>query len=147
MPAAFLRPCAFPGGCSELVSSGYCAGHQSYGRATEARRGTATQRGYGVRWRTFRVWLRNRMIAWHIVPVCGATLPGGPVTTDSECKARGLLVGANPDGSDLHFDHEPPLQPHEQSDPRAICNPLRIQLLCAACHSRKTQRDQQAGRV
>ncbi len=131
----------------ELVPSGYCSVHQSFARTQERARGTATARGYGVRWRTFRVWLRNRMIAWHIVPVCGATLPGGPVTTDSQCQAEGRLVDANPDGSDLHYDHEPPLQAHERSDVRAVCDPLRIQLLCEACHNRKTQRDQQLGRV
>lgn len=146
MPAALLRPCAYPGGCLTLVPSGFCAEHQDYRREKDARRGSATVRGYGVAWRAFRTWVRNRMIALHIVPVCGATMPGGPVTSDSQCRAQGLLVGSNPDGSDLHFDHEPPLQPHERSEQRAICNPLRIQLLCEACHNRKTQRDQQLGR-
>lgn len=130
-----------------LVPSGYCSEHQSFGQTQERARGTATQRGYGAEWRAFRTWLRHRMRALHIVPVCGATLPGGPVTSDSLCRAQGLLVGSNPAGSDLHFDHEPPLQAHERTEQRAICNPLRIQLLCEACHNRKTQRDQQLGRV
>lgn len=145
MPSAFLRPCAGPR-CSALVPSGYCSECQPSSRQYERERGTSTQRGYGVRWRAFRVWLRGQMIAKHIVPVCGATLPGGPVTSDSQCRQAGLLVGTNPDGSDLHFDHEPPLQPHERADARAVCDPRRVQLLCAECHNRKTQRDQQRGR-
>lgn len=141
MPAALLRPCAFHG-CPALVPSGYCLEHEGESHRTDVRRGTATQRGYGVRWRAFRIWVRNRMIALHILPVCGATLPGGPQTTDSLCRAEGRLVGQNADGSDLSLDHEPPLQPHERHDTRAVCDPRRVQFLCRECHARKTARQQ-----
>ncbi|MGE0450855.1 MAG: hypothetical protein AB7Q29_14875 [Vicinamibacterales bacterium] len=70
-----------------------------------------------------------------IAPVCGAALPDGPQTTHSRCRARGALVSKNPDGTDLHFNHWPPLQPHERGDRRAVCDPRRIELLCRTCHN------------
>jgi hypothetical protein len=76
-----------------------------------------------------------------IPPVCGAALPGGPVTEDSRCKQAGLLTFQNTDGSDLHLDHEPPLQPRERHDPAAVMNPMRLQLLCKRDHSAKTSRE------
>lgn len=144
MPAPLLRPCAAPGGCPELVPPGtpYCLEHQSYARVREQERGSPTRRGYGVRWRAFRIWVRNRMIALGIVPVCGATLPGGPVTQDSLCQQQRRLVGQNSDGSELHLDHEPSLRFEERGDARAVCDPLRVQWLCRECHARKTQREQ-----
>jgi len=42
--------------------------------------------------------------------VCGATLPGGPQTTHSVCRAEGLLTGLSDHGGGLHLNHEPPLR-------------------------------------
>lgn len=142
MPSALLRACAYPGGCPNLVVSGYCPEHEPIARAVDARRGSAASRGYDRQWQAFRIFVRNRMIALHILPVCGAALPGGPVTTDSACQAAGLLVGANPDGTELSLDHEPPLRAEERLNPRAVCDLLRVQWLCRACHARKTLREQ-----
>jgi len=86
-----------------------------------------------VDWRAFKVWFINRLIVRHITPVCGAHLPGGPKTTDSRCHAAGLLNGDN-----LHLDHEPPLRPEERVDRRAVCDPMRVQLLCQSCHAAKS---------
>lgn len=77
-----------------------------------------------------------------VSPVCGATLPGGPQTNDSQCQASGLLTFQSADGSDLQQDHEPRLTEAERRDPHAVCDPLRIQLLCRSCHSAKTARGQ-----
>lgn len=71
-------------------------------------------------------------------PQCGAALPGGPTSEDSQCKAAGLFTYNSGNGTSLHFDHEPALRDDERSDPAAVCNPLRIQLLCGECHTRKT---------
>jgi hypothetical protein len=135
MPTAPLRFCLEPG-CSNLVPSGRCGLHQ---RQANQRRGSAASRGYNALWRHFRAHFLHLLIEAHVTPVCGAVLPGGPQTQDSQCKTEGLLTGVG-----LELDHEPPLTDHERHDPRAVCNPLRIQLLCGArCHPAKTRRDQQ----
>lgn len=133
MPIAPLRPCA--GNCGSLVSKGKCS---SCARTHEQQRGTASQRGYDTYWLRFRRWLITEMVRLGILPVCGATLPGGPLTADSRCRTQGLLTFTSQDGSSLHHDHEPPLREHERSHRSAVCNAKRIQLLCAECHSAKT---------
>jgi hypothetical protein len=137
MASALLKPCAHPGGCPELVESGCCPAHQ---RAREARRGSAHSRGYTAAWRAFRGRVTERMVALDIVPVCGARLPGAPTTGDSRCQAAGLL---NP--RHLHLDHTPPLLDIERADERAVCDPMRVQWLCEACHNAKSQRERQQG--
>jgi hypothetical protein len=79
----------------------------------------------------------SHLVVANVAPVCGATLPGGPQTTDSRCRSLGLLTFYNEDGTALHGDHVPPLRDEERHDRRAVCDPLRIQLLCAACHARR----------
>jgi hypothetical protein len=79
------------------------------------------------------------LIAAGIAPICGAALPDGPSMKDSECKADGRITHRR-----LHLDHDPPLRDEERSARRAVCNPLRVGFLCASCHSRKTNREQQA---
>jgi hypothetical protein len=86
------------------------------------------------------------LVAAGILPVCGAALPDGPCTEDSVCKSLGLLTYTSDDGSSLHLDHEPQLQPHEREDPRAVCDPRRIQLLCQSCHARKNDLERSAER-
>ena len=111
-------------------------------RTSERYRGTATSRGYGTAWRVFCRTFTVNLIGLGIAPECGATLPGGPVTADSRCKAERRHTTVSHDGSDLHRDHEPPLQDHERQNQAVVCDPLRIQLLCKACHSAKTAREQ-----
>ena len=60
MPSKPLRPCLHIG-CSELVSTGYCATHKQEKVARyDKYRGTPSQRGYDTRWRNYRlVFLRK----------------------------------------------------------------------------------------
>ena len=81
------------------------------------------------------------LITAGVAPVCGAALPGGPAMTASRCKAAGLLVDRNVDGSALHVDHDPPLTREERSDWRIVCDPTRVGLLCKKDHSEKTQNE------
>lgn len=140
MPSAPRRPCPGDGGlCGELVERGRCDKHAL---VVEQQRGTATERGYDSYWsKVFRPWFRQRLIAADIAPACGAALPGGPSMGDSQCKAEGYLNAIN-----LHLDHDPPLRDDERADRRTVCDELRVGFLCASCHSRKTRREQDAGR-
>lgn len=107
-------------------------------RSRDRHRGTAASRGYGAAWQTFRPRFISLLVEAGLVPMCGAALPTGPVTTDSRCRDDGRMTLRSADGTSLHFDHEPPLAEHERTNPAAVCNPDRIQLLCAACHANKT---------
>lgn len=134
MPATLQRPCVE---CGTLTVSTRCPHHA---RVREQARGSASSRGYDAQWRRFRLWFRHQLIRRNIAPVCGAILPGGPVTTDSQCRADGRSTW-----DDLHLDHEPPLRDEERHNVRAVCNPVRVQFLCRRCHAAKTQR-QERGR-
>jgi hypothetical protein len=114
-------------------------------RLLDQARGTAHARGYDRAWLAFRPVFIARLVEAGILPVCGAALPAGPHTADSCCRAAGLLTFSNPDGSSLHLDHDPPLRDDERRDVAAVCDPQRIQLLCAACHSTKTVREAGGG--
>ncbi|MES2341659.1 MAG: hypothetical protein V4597_08275 [Pseudomonadota bacterium] len=132
MPDAPLRPCA--GGCGALVRKGRCP---TCAPEIDRRRGTASARGYGQAWIAFRPVFIASLVAAGVMPVCGASLPAGPKTVHSACEIQGLLTFASADGSSLHLDHEPPLRDEERTSRAAVCDPLRIQLLCASCHARK----------
>jgi len=138
MTEVLLRNCAVPG-CPELTASGRCEEHE---RQLEIRRGTSTARGYGVRWRQFRRVFLGLLVARDILPVCGARIDGVP-SPHSQCAGEGRLIARSADGSDLHFDHDPPLREAERADPSAVCDPRRISILCAACHNRKSQAEQE----
>ena len=138
MPLAIPRLCAAGCGARGRFPRGRCP---QCTRAVEARRGTASDRGYDAAWTAFRPQFVSMLVERGIPPVCGATLPGGPSTTDSRCKAQGLQTFQSTDGSDLHLDHEPPLTPAEREHPAVVCDPLRIQMLCRADHSAKTLRE------
>ncbi|HAM42015.1 MAG TPA: hypothetical protein DCP69_11990 [Candidatus Omnitrophica bacterium] len=138
MSDALLRNCITPG-CSELTASGRCP---NCAQQREDYRGTSTSRGYGARWRHFRPIFVRMLIAAEILPVCGARLSGVP-SPHSQCASNGRLVARSADGSDLHFDHDPPLRDQERADVSAVCDPDRITILCAACHNRKSQGEQQ----
>lgn len=138
MPSPALRPCA--GGCGQLVGRGRC---RTCANRLEQQRGSSTDRGYGQTWIRFRHWWLGELVRQLHVPICGATLDGGPVTDDSRCKVQGIDTYANADGSSLHLDHEPPLRDDERPDTSKVCNRFRIQLLCASCHSAKTERERQ----
>lgn len=134
MPSALLRSCSAPN-CPELVESGRC---QAHAREREQARGTAKERGYDARWRGLVAQFKNALIKHDISPVCGARLPGAPLTTHSRCAAEGVL-----NDRQLETDH---IVPH-RGDRRLFRNLLNLQLLCKSDHSRKTQREQQMGLV
>jgi 5-methylcytosine-specific restriction protein A len=76
MPHRPLHPCASPG-CRELVARRFCEAHAK--RATQdldARRGTATDRGYNA------TWSRARSMKLSNTPLC------------ERCEAQGLVVRA-----------------------------------------------------
>lgn len=135
MPSAMLKPCTGEVGCPELTTGGPCAKHA---RQRERFRGSAASRGYDYGWVKFKARFIQMLIARDIAPACGAALPGGPSMQDSRCKATGVL-----ETSHLHLDHDPPLRDEERSDPRKVCDPMRVGLLCRVDHNRKTQREQQ----
>jgi 5-methylcytosine-specific restriction protein A len=126
-PSILMRMCTVPG-CPALVKSGRCPQHT---RQADHHRGSAASRGYDSRWRARRQCFFNRLIALGIVPVCGARLPGAPLTDDSLCAAQGFLNQQR-----LHLDHIVPRQGPD--DPR-FWDPLNWQVLCGPrCHARKT---------
>lgn len=131
MPDAALRPCS--GGCHALVKKGRC---QDCSRKTEQVRGSAWQRGYRTNWNRFRTVTFPAMLAdIGLLPTCGAALPDGPQTKDSQCKAQGYF-----NADRLQLDHEPPLRPEERDEDAKVCDPKRVQYLCYDCHRRKTKR-------
>lgn len=131
MPAVLLKACTYPGGCPELTEGGPCPAHA---KVREARRGSASARGYGHQWRQFRDDFKQLLIAARIMPACGAALPTGPDTKRfSQCVAHGWLTA-----NELELDHEPPLADAERANPAAVRDPTRVGFLCHACHSRKT---------
>jgi 5-methylcytosine-specific restriction endonuclease McrA len=137
MPAALLKACPGDGGrCPELVTSGRCAKHQ---RAVEQRRGSASARGYDRDWQALAKRFRQRLIAAGIAPVCGARLPGAPVTSHSQCRAQGHLVDDSAHrrryGVGLHTDH---IVPHRGNEALRL-DLLNLQLLCKPEHDAKTR--------
>ena len=71
MPRRAARPCSVPG-CPELIrgKGRFCAQHQAeeYARQ-DARRGSATRRGYGTKWRRIRARFLAR---YPTCKTCGA---------------------------------------------------------------------------
>lgn len=132
MPTLPPRLCA--AGCGARVSQGRCA---ACAQAKGLRRLTSTARGYGSAWRRFRRAFVSSLIAGGTLPACGARHPDAPPTQDSRCLGQGYIQGSSADGSDLHLDHDPPLEDWERDRPDRVCDPLRVQLLCAECHARK----------
>lgn len=112
MPYAPARPCSEPG-CPGLTThrKGRCATHLRLRNAEETdRRGTASQRGYGAKWRKARIrWLQEH-------PLC--------VT----CDAEGRVVAATV------VDH---IVPHK-GDQRLFWDRRNWQSLCKYHHDQKT---------
>lgn len=136
MSARAFRSCPTPR-CPNLTESGPCEVCRKTRYKDVEPRGSAASRGYGASWRAFRVEFFTALASAGIPPVCGATLPNGPQTCDSQCSAQGYAAFTSEDGTELHLDHEPPLTGAERNDPTKVCDKDRIQLLCRACHSRK----------
>jgi hypothetical protein len=135
MPNAPLRACR----CGAAVR-GRCP---TCTKQQDQVRGTAARRGYDQHWVRFRPQFIAQLVHAGMLPVCGAALPSGPQTQDSQCQQHGVLTFTSVDGSSLHLDHEPPLEEWERSVVARVCDATRIQLLCARCHASKGERDAQ----
>ena len=108
MPDKPMRPCKHPG-CRTLVSDGYCDVH----RPKEAKRLTASQRGYTFRWsKVSKAYLQQH-------PWC------------SECARQGRMTTAT------EVDH---IIPH-RGDRGLFWDQSNWQGLCKRCHSIKTARE------
>lgn len=110
-----LRPCAKPG-CPDLTRASYCDTHRkAKRRASDAKRPSASQRGYDSKWRRTRVqYLRTH-------PICED--PRGCITPASDVD---------------HIDGLGPLGPkgHDNENLRSLCH---------VHHSQRTARDQPGG--
>lgn len=91
-----------------MVDAGRCERHP-YSKGDD-RRGSASRRGYGSRWRRYRASYLSRH------PLC------------VECGRHGRVMAASV------VDH---ISPH-RGDPAKMWNPNNHQALCKPCHDRKT---------
>lgn len=116
MPQKPKRHCLHPG-CPVLTSGGYCPAHRrAKEREQEARRGTATQRGYNYRWNKYSKWFLSQ--------------PGNEL-----CKLR---LDARCSGMGECVDHiKPPTSP---VDP-LFWDPANHQPSCIVCNSKKGRRE------
>lgn len=111
MPQSLPRPCAHPG-CPGLTRERYCPQHKRQtNQIYDRERGTASQRGYGTRWRR----LRQAFLSAH--PLC------------EECQREGRVTPAT------DVDHRLPKRRGGGDDES------NLQALCHAHHSAKTARE------
>ena len=118
MPIKPARPCAYPG-CPHLTRhrSGYCEQHLKLTRRQHDReRGTATQRGYDVRWRRYRKIYLNEH------PLCALCLKKDPPVVRAAALVDHIKPVAGP-GDPLFWD------------------PENHHPLCAECHNVKTAKE------
>lgn len=100
MPAAIPKPCARPG-CPEIVTSRYCAAHQSEEyRRLDKRKGDKRQRYSTTRWRRFRAHILRKR------PIC------------QECHR----AASNEVAHIIPWDDEPELA-YDPDNVRALCKP------------------------
>jgi 5-methylcytosine-specific restriction protein A len=109
MPLRPSRPCSTPG-CGALVRRGRCPTHS---RAANVRRGSASSRGYGVRWRRYR----------------RAFLAAHPLCADCDSNNRTTLA--------VVVDH---IIAHRGWD-ALFWDPENHQALCVPCHNAKSVRE------
>lgn len=128
MPSALARACRVMG-CAHVEP---CPLH-----GYEARRGTASARGYDVRWRAFVSWYFDELYRLKVTRagLCGSRLPQAPETNDSLCEKTRAPVFAT------LVDHIIPIR--GARDPRFF-DLSNLQALCEPCHNRKRQRERRA---
>jgi len=124
MPSAPLRPCPV-NGCPELTTGGKCDVHrQQSAKVSEARRGTAQERGYTYKWSlTSQQHLRQ-------YPLCGMKDVCAYEGWRGECYEQGRTTKAT------CTDH---IIPHK-GDRHLFWDPLNRCSLCERCHNLKTSR-------
>lgn len=123
-------------GCPD--TSGDCPTHgrTAKQRAVKRERGSAAAMGYDADWKRFRTWHMRECVRLSVdrAGLCGARLPGAPLTTDSLCAQQGLIVPARV------LDH---IRPIKGKDDPGRLDPTNTQWLCDgtmsrnACHDRK----------
>ena len=113
------RPCN-PRGCPFTIRGAqrYCNRHENEAlddrRRKDARRGTATERGYGGRWQ------RERAVYLALNPLC----------KDPDTRHEGRTIASTT------VDH---IKPH-RADPNLFWDQNNWQALCKPCHDAKTGR-------
>ncbi len=142
MPSLPKRPCSFPGGCAELVSSGRCAAHQQQQAQHVERRGTTAERGYGAqhkRWR-IQVFQRDRWrcvdCGWEpeLVTIFREAEMGAP-PTDRVLEELRAAFAKN--ARHLHADHIIPVE--KRRDLALVLSNGATR--CNVCHAAKTARE------
>lgn len=135
VPSALARSCSVLG-CGKSVP---CPEHSAQRKNTGRPRQSASQQGYGARWRAFREWHKGECFRL-MVPragLCGARLPGAPITPDSVCMQQGLVVLPRV------LDH---IKPVSGPDDPLFFDVTNLQWLCdgvtgRGCHDIKRQRE------
>lgn len=136
MPTSLPRACVY--GCQQNGKTCEKHGRKAIAKARDDRRGSAASRGYGSRWREYRSWYLAELLRLDVprAGLCGARLPGAPLTHDSQCAERGYITVGTV------VDH---IIPVRGPDDQTFYLPTAHQLLCARCHDAKRQREGQAG--
>lgn len=107
------RPCRQPGCPSLAVKDGYCEKHRKIEQqASDARRGTPSERGYDAHWHKVRQMHLNEY------PLC------------HDCESLGLVTA----GTEVH--HIKALNDGGTNDDDNLMS------LCHECHSRRTAKEQ-----
>jgi 5-methylcytosine-specific restriction enzyme A len=119
-----LQPCASPR-CPTLVRAGHCPAHASQ---REARRGSASQRGYDWRWQRYARWFKNTH------PLCGDADPDAYACDDSQCRRSGRVTPVvGPRQGVVHH-----IRGHRGADDPLFMDPRNHMSLCARCHNQVT---------
>lgn len=132
MPSSLPRACR--PGCPHPAQSCPEHGRKAKAKFYDTRRGSASSRGYGARWRQYRTWFLAELLRLNVprAGLCGSRLPGTPPTHDSQCALEQRIV----EGTVV--DH---IVPVTGPDDQAFYLPTAHQLLCAHCHDAKRQRE------
>lgn len=124
MPSAPLRPCATPA-CPTLVRAGHCPVHASQ---REARRGSASARGYNWAWAKYALWFKNTH------PLCGDAEPHAYFCDASECRKAGRITPVvGPRQGAVHH-----IRGHNGRNDPEFMNPRNHMSLCLQCHNKVT---------
>lgn len=127
MPSSLRRPVGFcPTPTCGARSNGPCAACRGASRqATDARRGSRHQRGYGNAWaRLSAAWKASH-------PFCGMRADGQLHADHSQCVQRGLRYPGDPNNP-LVTDHV------LSREDGGLDDEANFQTLCSRCHGAKT---------
>lgn len=109
MPSKLQKFCEYPG-CSEIVSTRFCAEHAAAHESTKQQRESSTSRGYDSKWRN------ERLVYLKTYPLC------------ARCAKKGIVEPATV------VDH---IIPH-RGNKKLFWDKKNWQPLCKKCHDIKT---------